>query len=118
MPRRPSHLVRRVRDEADARALLAQVRASGLPLKTWCDTHDVSAHSLYWWRVKLGNAGGARGRGRVVAPEEVPVVEVSLQGVSEPVCYEVVLPNRVVVRVDGRFEAPVLQRLLSVAMRC
>lgn len=51
MPRRPSHLVRRVRDEADARALLAQVRASGLPLKTWCDTHDVNAHSLYWWRV-------------------------------------------------------------------
>ena len=116
MPKPRLHPNRNVRDEADARSLLADVLASGQPLKPWCRAHNINAHSLYGWRTKL--FGARVRRPPPVAPEDVPVAEVSIPRSPEPIRYEVELPNRVVVRVDGRFEAPVLQRLLSVALRC
>ena len=116
MPKLRPHPSRNVRDEADARSLLADVLASGQPLKPWCRAHNINAHSLYWWRTKL--FGATVRRPAPVAPEDVPVVEVSIPRAPEPIRYEVELPNRVVVRVDGRFDVPVLQRLLSVALRC
>lgn len=72
---------RSVRDEAEARELLAAVASGAQPLKSWCHANGVNPHSLYWWRSKLSRD---RTRGRVRrrvkprearGPEAIPVAE-------------------------------------------
>lgn len=114
---------RRVRDEGDARELLAAAAASGEPLKPWCQSHGVNPHSLYWWRSKLGRHQTSRRRTRrhprlQRALEAVPVAEVTLALPLRAPRYELVLPNGLVLRVDTGFEAETVERLLAVALRC
>ena len=117
----PNPHPRCVRDEGDARDLLAQARSSGLPLRTWCHTNGISPGSLYWWRTKLQSGGARRGR-RCAAPEAVRVAEVCVPHTESPARppshYELELPNQVRIRLDEHFDATALERLLSVVSRC
>lgn len=49
---------RPVADEGDARACLAAVDASGLPLRTWAVANGVGSHSLYRWRQIVAGLDG------------------------------------------------------------
>lgn len=111
---------RRVRDEADARALLAAISASSQRLKPWCQSNGVNPHSLYWWRSKLGRQrhGGRRHPRLQRALEAVPVAEVKLALPPRAPRYELALPNGLTLRVDSGFEAEAVERLLAVALRC
>ena len=44
---------RKIRDEADAKACLAAVRAAGGDRLRWAHAHPVDARSLNMWRVVL-----------------------------------------------------------------
>jgi len=44
---------RKLRDEADARACLAAMEASGLSLSEWARQHGMDGRSLHCWRMSL-----------------------------------------------------------------
>ena len=125
MPTPRSNPGRCVRDEPDARALLDLLRASGQPLKAWCRSNELNARSLAWWRTNIRELELARLRRRI-APEEVRLAEVSRSAplaacelrAEAPARYELELPNRVLIRLDARFDEASLERLLAVVARC
>jgi hypothetical protein len=45
---------RKIKDEADARACLAAVKAAGCDAVTWSRANGVDARSLHAWRMNLG----------------------------------------------------------------
>ena len=91
-----------VRDEGDARELLARWRQSGENMAEWCRANGVVRQSLQWWRGR---------RTDVVDHGVVRVAEVVLPpGGPE---YRIVLGNGREV-VVGEFEPEALRRLLDV----
>lgn len=99
---------RRVEDEADARACLAALAASGsTTLNAWCRSNGVSASGLYHWKRKLEAPP---------KPGAVRLVEVPLPRCA-PARYALVLGDvQVVVGDDFRDET--LARLLAVVRSC
>ena len=63
-------MARRIKNEADARACLAAVKASRGDLAGWARIHGVDARSLNAWHMNL-----ARGRAGVAPQRRSPLVE-------------------------------------------
>jgi hypothetical protein len=93
---------RRVRDEGDARELLARWRESGESMAEWCRANGVVRQSLQWWRGRRTDVGdqGVVRVAEVVLPAGGPE-------------YRIVLGNGREV-VVGEFEPEALRRLLEV----
>jgi hypothetical protein len=96
--------------EEDARAVLAEYRASGQALKTFCRAHDVGVRRvrrLRWWRERLPREDAAAES----APRFVPVQVAPAGG---PASFEVVLPGGALIRIGADFDGGGLRRLLAV----
>ena len=91
-----------VRDEGDARELLARWRRSGESMAQWCRANGVVRQSLQWWRWRQPEGGGAG---------VVRVAEVVLPPTAPE--YRIVLGDGREV-VVGEFEPEALRRLLDV----
>jgi hypothetical protein len=97
-----------VKDERDARELLARWEDSGERLGLWAHQNGLSRQSLQWWRARVEGARGAATTIRlaeVVLPRESP---------AEEAVYRVRMANGREVVVDRRFNSDVLGRLLDV----
>ena len=93
---------RKVADEAEARALLAQQEASGLSLSAWCKAEGIDGRSLGGWRAFN------------------PLRLVELDAPAPPAraaVYRVVLGDARVALSDD-FQEATLARLLAVVRRC
>jgi len=96
---------RKVRDEADARACLADVERSGRTLKEWANANAVDGRSLHIWRVNLE-------RWRATSPCLLRLVELVAQ--PRAAARYVVRLGDVSVEVDDSFDDHTLRRLLAV----
>ena len=98
-------MLRKVRNDEDARKCLEAAAASGLPRADWARRNGVDARSLNAWRVNLERE---RPRPRLV--ELVPTRPAAARYTVRYGEFEV--------EVDERFEADVLRRLLEVVASC
>jgi hypothetical protein len=98
-------MLRKVRNDEDARSCLKAAEASRLPRAVWARRNGVDARSLNAWRVNLERA---RPRPRLV--ELVPTRPVAVRYTVRFGDFEV--------EVDEWFEADVLRRLLEVVASC
>jgi hypothetical protein len=87
---------------------VAQWKASGLTAAEFAQRHNVGEASLRWWRWKLGTASKKAVTSMTFVEIPAPVRRAGL---------ELVLDDRVVVRVPPDFDEPVLTRLLDVLER-
>jgi hypothetical protein len=71
---------RKIRDEADARACLAAVRAAGGDAVAWARAHGVDARSLNCWRVNFDRRARAPKDGALALVELVPSPPVHTSG--------------------------------------
>lgn len=90
---------------------VANWKASGLTAAQFAQRHNVGEASLRWWRWKLGTTS---------KKAEQAVTSLTFVEVPSPVRragLELVLDDRVVVRVPPDFDEPALTRLLDVLER-
>jgi transposase-like protein len=85
--------------------VLAALAQSGKSVAVFAAEHGIDAQRLYAWRRRLGEAEPTTLQELIVRPSS---------GVSVDSPFEIVLPSGVVVRVPTSFDAPALERLLSV----
>jgi hypothetical protein len=104
---RGSDGVERVRDEARARTLVAELNASGLTVAAFCKARRIASWTLYEWRK------------RIEEPPRLLEVRVSAAPVpvAEPAVYEVALANGRSVRVGDTFREETLVRLVAALER-
>ena len=117
----PTPMARRtINDEADARACITALEASGMELRAWVAAHGIDGRSLRAWMRKLQESANAHSG-------EAPIRMVEL--VAERTCGSSLPPlasvDGVVVRVGGieielgpNFDDDTLRRVLRVAATC
>lgn len=71
---------RKIRDEVDARACLAAVRAAGGDPVSWSRSNGVDARSLNCWRVNLGRRSKSANVDAVALVELVPAAPARVGG--------------------------------------
>jgi hypothetical protein len=98
----------RIRDEAHAREVAAEIEASGLSVYQWCRAKDYATDSVYRWRQKL--------RG-VTSDKKVALVEVRVARVVHPPSYEVVVANGRSLRLGPDFVDDQVARLVEILER-
>jgi hypothetical protein len=101
-------VMRRIRDEVEARACLAKVTESGRPLAAWSREHGIDGRSLNTWRVNLERRELAALKPRFV--ELVPRASMSAR-------YAVVVGD-VRIEVDDSFQPETLARLVAALRSC
>jgi len=106
-------LQRKIRDQADAQACLANVSASGLTRVAWAHKNGVNASSLNAWRLAMARTDSTD----AAAPTPLRLVELVASEPARPVTY-LVRCGAMTVEVDAGFEADVLRRLLLVVASC
>lgn len=104
---------RKVRDTADARRLLDDLRLSKLSLADFAERRGVDGRSLNMYRLNLESAGRTRDAVRLV--ELVPTAAPTASW--RPVRY-VVRCGEFAVEVDAEFDEDVLRRLIAVVASC
>lgn len=118
--------MRKVRDEAEARALLGRVEASGRPLAAWAQAHGIDGRSLNLWRVNLARRASEPVRAvrptRAVGltkPRFVELVARSAPSVAaRAVARYAVVVGDVRVELDDAFREDTLARLVATLRRC
>lgn len=103
---------RKIRDEADARACLAAVKASGLDRLAWARLEGVSTRSLGWWHSKIGQH-------LEPSPSKPRMVElvVSPQPILQVARY-VIRRGDLEVEFDDNYRDETLRRLLGMLAAC
>jgi hypothetical protein len=92
---------------------------SGLTAKEYAAEAGLNAHSLAWWKWRLGAEGRSRGSARVdvsaakSAPTR-PLTFVEVPASERAESLEIVLPSKIRVRVPSTFDTSALVRLLDV----
>jgi hypothetical protein len=69
----PRFLQRDLAKERRWRRLLDQWQGGGLTVRAFCDRHDVSEHSFYWWRRELAAREAAASPPRPAAAPAAPL---------------------------------------------
>lgn len=106
MPRSLTDLVparlsaRRRWNAREARAILKQLDASGLPVREFAERHGLDAQRLYRWRAQLASAGA-------------PPAFVEIKS-SASAAIEVVLRSGHVIRVGDGFGEDAFRRVVAV----
>ncbi len=95
--------------EAEARAVLAELEASGLSVLAFCRRYGVGRQRIGYWRGRL-----ATGEQAGTKPLLVPVRVVGTSAVAECEAIEIVVRGERTVRVRGGFDREVLRRVLEV----
>jgi len=99
------------------REQLLQWSQSGLTQKQFCQQHGLSRHAFTWWKARyrdelnlpyraLKTGSAKRNKHRFV--------EVKVSSRTPELAYEVVLANSRCIRVNDRFDADVLKKLITV----
>jgi len=97
---------------------IQQWQKSGATQSRYCREHDLSIAAFHWWRRKLARGGSGR-----ESPKELPVAPVPIfteiripEGDPAPAMYpyEILLPNRIHVRLRQNFDTEAVSRLVSV----
>jgi len=99
----------KIRDDADARACLAAMERSALPLAKWAQAHGIDGRSLHAWRHNLGSR-----RGESV---QLRMVELTVAAPVQRGRYIVHLGD-LAVEVDEHFDPETLRRLLDAVAEC
>ena len=102
---------RKIQDEDDARACLAEVAQSGLERAAWARAHGVDARSVNAWRLTVGR------RDATAAPAPVRFIELVAPPVEPAPVYPVRI-GRFEVQVPAHFDEASLVRLLRVVAAC
>lgn len=105
--------IRKIRDEADARACLAAVRAAGGDRIAWAHAHGVDARSLNAWRVALDRR--AAKRRAAAAPKLVELVPSSVPRSAARYVLDVGTAR---VEFDDACSAETLQRVVRALRAC
>lgn len=100
--------VRKIRDEADARACLAAVGAAGGDRIAWAHAHRVDARSLNAWRVALERRGSK-------APKLIELVAATAPRVVARYVLDVGVAR---VEFDDACSAETLQRVVRALRAC
>jgi hypothetical protein len=95
---------RKVRDHAEALALLAEWERSDEPVSNWCRERGIN------WRSLVAYKG--------VPTEEPRFVEVAVEPAAPVSHYRIELLSGVAIEVDDHFRAATLGRLLEVLAPC
>ena len=104
---------RKIRDEADARACLAAVRATGGGRVAWSHAHGVDARSLNAWRVARERRGSTTRRAGVPA-----LVELVSTSPRRGAAQYVVDLGAARIELDDLCSADTLQRLVRALRAC
>lgn len=109
---------RRVRDEAEARACLDAVGASGLSPREWARNNGFDGRSLQAWRLNLARRASASTLRRTAPPKLAPrLVELLPRPAAVAPVYVIQVGElRVEVRAD--FDVDVLRRLVHAVAAC
>lgn len=104
-------VLRKLKDESEARSALAAVAASGQARVAWAHANGVNARSLNAWRLVLERRDRARGRGGL------RLVELVVPPATPAARYRVCV-GELAVEVDEHFDSETLRRLLVVVSTC
>ena len=104
---------RKIRDEADARACLAAVRAAGGDRVAWAHAHRVDARSLNAWRVALERRAAKRSAAGV--PKLIELVPTSVPRAAARYVLDV---GGVRVEFDDACSAETLRRVVRGLRAC
>ena len=114
--------VRKVRDERDARSLLAKVEASGGEIGAWSRAHGVDGRSLRAWHLNLARGQHGGGAGRRVRTDSSQVSPVRLVELlpreTAPGARYVVRVGAFAVELGDDFREETLGRVLAVLASC
>ena len=115
---------RKIRDEADARACIAAVRASKLTVKQWARSEGVDGRSLRAWTINLGRGANStkpsrpRPRRTSLAKPLQLIELVAAPSVAVTASRYVVRVGAHAVEVDDQFAEGTLRRLVGVLASC
>lgn len=101
-------VMRKIKDEIEARACLAKVTESRRPLAAWSREHGIDGRSLNTWRVNLAR--------REVAGLKPRFVELVPQATVSGRC--AVIVGDVRIEVDDSFRPEALARLVAALRSC
>ena len=104
-------VLRKVRDEAEARAVVAAANASGLPRRVWAREHGISPRSLNAWQMNLDRRDRRRAPG-------LQLVEVTGLTAPRPTALYVIEVAGVRVELGDDFRDDTLGRLVRVLRGC
>ena len=105
--------IRKIRDEADARACLAAVRTAGGDRIAWAHAHGVDARSLNAWRVALERRGAKRRA--AAAPKLIELVSLSAPHTAARYVLDV---GGARLEFDDSCSADTLQRVVRALRAC
>ena len=105
---------RKIRDEADAKACLAAVRAAGGDRLAWSRAHGVDARSLNAWRVALERRAASKRRA-AAAPKLIELVQSSAPRAAARYVLDV---GSARVEFDDSCSADTLQRVVRALRAC
>ena len=95
------------RSAREWRALVTGWQRSGTTADEYARQHGVTAGGLRWWRWKLGSSMPTL----TVLP--VDVVHAAPPAASSDAAVELVIRDRIVIRVTAAFDAPLLRRVVD-----
>ena len=104
-------VLRKLKDEAEARAALASAAASGISGVAWSRANGVDARSLHGWRMTFQRRECAAAR------PGLRLVELVTPPTTSRSSYKIRV-GELVVEIDEHFEPEVLRRLLRVVAAC
>lgn len=87
-------------------ALFRKQRESGLAANRWCRENQISMHSFYYWKRRLGSR-----RPATLSRDSFSELK---EAVHDTKCGLVLEYRGVLIRLDDHFEPSVLQRCLAV----
>jgi hypothetical protein len=113
---------RKIRDEGDARACIAAVKASKLTVKQWARSEGVDGRSLRAWTINLGRGGNSTKaigpRTRLAKPLGLVELIPSTPRTTATASRYVVRVGAHAVEVDDQFAEGTLRRLVAVLASC
>ena len=113
---------RKIRDEADARACIAAVKASKLTVKQWARSEGVDGRSLRAWTINLGRGASStktiQPRTSLAKPLRLVELVASVPIAAATASRYLIRVGAHAVEVDDRFAEGTLRRLVAVLASC
>jgi transposase-like protein len=111
-------MLRKVHDEREARAMLAEVRAAGGDVGAWARAHGVDGRSLHAWSRNLARRGRTTRSRRRDPDPELRLVEIVAAHQSQSGGRYVLRIAHAEVEFGDDFREETLHRVLAVLRSC